>query len=100
MVRPPFTFERNNLGLKGSFPLRFMAGLLYHAGYPSHAGRSYGQCQTHDGSDVAALPYNLAAELARKGIDQPAAEPGIGPSRIRPLPVVADRQAKLPRCAL
>ena len=30
---------------------------------------------------VAALPCDLTAELARKGIDQPAAEPGIGPSR-------------------
>jgi hypothetical protein len=49
------------------------------------------QCQTHDGSFVAALPFDLAAELSRKGIDQPAAEPGIGSSRIGPLPIVGDR---------
>ena len=65
-----------------------------------HAGSIVGQCQTHDGSDVAALQCNLAPELARKSIDQPPAEPGIGPSRIGPLPVVGDRQAKLFRCAL
>src|SRR3981081_2862515 len=28
MARPPFTFDRNTLGSNGSFPLRFMAGLL------------------------------------------------------------------------
>jgi len=47
---------------------------------------------------VPVLPLsraNLAAELSRKGIDQAAAEPGIGPSRIDPLAVVGDRQAKL-----
>jgi hypothetical protein len=58
------------------------------------------QCQTYDGSLVAAHPLDLAAELSRKGIDQPAADPGIGPSRIGPLPVVGDRQAKLSRNAL
>src|ERR1700722_12968991 len=104
MVRPPFTFERNTLGSNGSFPLRFIAGHLYREGYPSR-GSTVGvfarrQCQTHDGSGAAALPCDLAAELSRKGIDQPAAEPGIGPSRIGPLPVVGDRQAKLSRHAL
>src|ERR1700693_1920385 len=44
-------------------------------------GFTRGQCQTHDGPRIAALPYDLTAELARKGIDQSAAEPGIGPSR-------------------
>jgi len=29
-------------------------------------------------------------------VDQPVAEPGIGPSRIEPLAVVGDRQAKFP----
>jgi hypothetical protein len=36
------------------------------------------QCQTLDGSLVAALPLDFAAELSRKGIGQPAAESGIG----------------------
>jgi hypothetical protein len=58
------------------------------------------QCQTNSGSRIAALPCDLSAKLLRKGIDQPAAEPGIGPSRIGPLPVVCDRQAKLSRHAL
>jgi hypothetical protein len=31
-----------------------------------------------------------------EAFDQPAAEPGIGASRIEPLAVVDDRQAKLP----
>src|ERR1700730_7354576 len=99
MVPAPFTYERNTLGSNGSFPLRFIAGLPYRVGYPSR-GSIVGvfarrQCQTHDGSGATALPCDLAAELLRKGIDQPAAEPGIGPSRIGPLPVVGDRQAKL-----
>jgi hypothetical protein len=52
---------------------------------------------------VPVLPLSRATwppRLSRKGIDQPAAEPGIGPSRIGPLPVVGDRQAKLSRHAL
>ena len=57
------------------------------------------QFQTHDGSLIAAHPFDLAAELSRKGIDQPATEPGIRALRIGPLPVVGDRQAKLPRKA-
>jgi hypothetical protein len=38
----------------------------------------------------------LAAELLGEALDQPAAEPGIGASKIDPLAVVGDRQAKLP----
>src|ERR1700676_131867 len=101
MLGPPFTFERNTLGSNGGFLLRFIAGLPYRVGYPSRwsmvRGLTRRQCQTHDGSGAAALPCDLAAELARKDIDQPAAEPGIGSSRIAPLPVVGDRQAKLSR---
>ena len=39
----------------------------------------------------------MAAELLGEALDQPAAEPGIGASRIDPLAVVGDRQAELPR---
>ena len=58
------------------------------------------QYQTHDGSLVAAHPFDLAAKLSRKGIDQPAAEPGTLASRIDPLTVIGDDQAKLSRKAL
>src|ERR1019366_6726647 len=58
------------------------------------------QFQTHAGSLIAAHPFDLAAELPRKGIYQPAAEPGIRALRIGPLPVVGDRQAKLSRNSL
>src|ERR1700680_851930 len=104
MVRPPFTFARKALGSNGSFCLLFIAGPPYQERYP-HARRSLRgvmrrQCQRHDGSLVAARPLDPATELSRKGIDQPAAEPGIGPLRIGPLPVVGDGQAKLSRNAL
>src|ERR1039458_7192914 len=46
---------------------------------------------------VGAPPFDLAAELSRKGIDQPAAKPGILASRIDPLAVIGDDQAKLSR---
>jgi hypothetical protein len=74
-------------------------------GVPVASGRSLRgftrrQYQTHDGSLVAALPFDLAAELSRKGIDQPAAKPGILASRIDPLAVIGDDQAKLSRKAL
>jgi hypothetical protein len=35
-----------------------------------------------------AFLLDLAAKLSRKGIDQPAAEPGIRASRISPLAVI------------
>src|SRR5271167_1159080 len=98
MARPPFTLDRNTLGSNGSFLSRFITGPPYREGYPSRAQIVRGfarQCQTHDGSRVAALPRDLAAELSRKGIDQPGAEPGIRASRIDPLAVIGDRQAKL-----
>jgi hypothetical protein len=50
----------------------------------------------HRSTLAAALPLDLAAELLCEGVNQAAAEPGIGPSRIEPLAVVRDRQAKLP----
>jgi hypothetical protein len=50
----------------------------------------------HGSTLAVALPLDLAAELFGEAVDQPAAEPGIGPSRIEPLAVVGDRQAKLP----
>jgi hypothetical protein len=37
----------------------------------------------------------LAAQLLGEAVDQPAAEPGIGPSSMEPLAVVGDCQAKL-----
>ena len=40
-------------------------------------------------------PARPGRRAVAQGIDQPAAEPGIGPSRIGPLPIVGDRQAKL-----
>src|SRR5450631_3221049 len=103
MVRPPFTFARNALGSNGSFWLLFIGSPPYRERYP-HARRSLRgvmrrQCQRHAGSLVAAHPFDPAAELSRKGIDQPATEPGIRALRIGPLPVVGDRQAKLPRKA-
>ena len=45
---------------------------------------------------AVALPLDLAAELLGEAVDQLAAKPAIGPSRIEPLAVVGDRQAKLP----
>jgi hypothetical protein len=42
------------------------------------------QRQTHDGSIVAALPLDLAAELLGKAFDQPATDPGIRALRINP----------------
>src|ERR1700722_16082148 len=104
MARPPFTFKRNTLGSNGSFPLRSIAGPPYREEYPSRAsivrGFTRRQYQTHDGSPVAALPRDLAAKLSRKGIDQPAAEPGIQASTIDPLAVIGDRQATLSQSSL
>ena len=81
--------------------MRFIAAPPYREGYPSRAqivrGFTRGHCQTHDGSRLTALPCDLTAELLRKDIHQSAAEPGIGASRIGPLAVVCDRQAKFPR---
>jgi hypothetical protein len=36
----------------------------------------------HGSTLAVALPLDLAAELLGEGVYQPAAEPGIGPSRI------------------
>jgi hypothetical protein len=54
------------------------------------------QDQLHGGAPAVALPFDLAAELLSEAVDQPAAEPGIGASRIEPNAIVGDRQAKLP----
>ena len=54
------------------------------------------QYQAHGRTLAAALPLDLAAELLGEALDQPAAEPGVGASRIDALAVVGDRQAKLP----
>jgi hypothetical protein len=48
----------------------------------------------HGSTLVVALPLDLAAKLLCEGVDQPAAEPRISPSRIEPLAVVGDGQAK------
>jgi hypothetical protein len=50
----------------------------------------------HGRTLTVALPLDLAAELLGKAVDQPAAEPGIDTSRIEPVAIVGDRQAKLP----
>ena len=50
--------------------------------------RSYNR----QGALVVALPLDLATELLGEGLDQPAANPGIGASRIDPLAVVSDRK--------
>src|SRR5665213_1663197 len=104
MVRPPFTFARNTLGSNGSFCLLFIADPPYRERCP-HARRSLRgftrrQYQTHDSSFAVAHPFDVAAELSRKGIDQAAAKPGIRALRIGPLPVVGDSQAKLSRKTL
>ena len=49
---------------------------------------------------AVALPLDLAAELLGEAVDQPSAEPGIARSRIEPLAVVGNCQAKLPACSL
>jgi hypothetical protein len=55
------------------------------------------QDQVYGSPLAVALALDLAAELLGEGVNQAAAEPGIGPSRIEPLAVVGDRQAKLAR---
>jgi hypothetical protein len=45
----------------------------------------------HGSTLAIALPLDLATELLGEAVDQPAAEPGIGPSRIEALAVVGDR---------
>ena len=41
----------------------------------------------HGSTPAAALPLDLAVQLLGQAVDQAAAEPGIGPSRIEPLAV-------------
>src|SRR5439155_19993924 len=57
--------------------------------------RASRQDQVYGRALAAALALELAAELSSEGFDQPTAVPGIGASRIDPLTVVGDCQAKL-----
>ena len=66
--------------------------MLYRSCITMPRGFRRRQCQAHDGALVVALPLDLATELLEEGLDQPAADPGIGASRIDPLAVVSDRK--------
>jgi hypothetical protein len=52
------------------------------------------QDQMHGSAPAVAPALDLAAELLSKTVDEAAAKPGIGPSRIKPLAVIGDCQTK------
>src|ERR1700680_4500536 len=78
------------------FGIERALSLAFHGRPSLSRGFTRRQRQGHDGSLVAALPLELAAELLGEAFDQPAAEPGICAFRIDPLTIVRDRKAKLP----
>jgi hypothetical protein len=102
---------RNAFGSNGTFFAFFVMTDLVKRSKPVRAASASGtlascrplrtfarrQDQVHGRTPAVALPLELTAELLGEAFDQPAAEPGIGASRIGPLAVVCDRQAKFPR---
>jgi hypothetical protein len=98
IARPPFTFERNTLGSNRTFPLRFIAGTPYRVGVPlTRVDRTRLHAKATSGTrwfPCHRSHAELAAELLGEAFAQPAAELGIGASKIDPLAVVGDRPTR------